>query len=196
MHPPSFRCHTTRSIIPQGSMSMRGARRAFTLIEVMIVILIVLALGGIVAYNVMGSKKEADQGTVKIQMKSMQSALREFRVTHNRYPTDEEGLRVLWDKEATTDELVLKSWRRLLEDPVPNDMWGSPWGYRQKSEHVPAGGDEDKYDIWSVGPDKVEGTPDDVVSWSSDDSGSGGGSPASGGGGGGGGGGGASKSGG
>jgi hypothetical protein len=67
---------------------------------------------------------------------------------------------------------------------MPNDRFGNPWGYRQASEN----GDEDKYDLWSPGRDKQEGTADDINSWKSDEgsgsggSGSGSGSTGSGGG--------------
>ncbi|CAG0950804.1 Type II secretion system protein G [Phycisphaerales bacterium] len=142
----------------------RGAR-GFTLIEVMIVILIVLALGGLVAYNLLGTKEKADDDLVKIDMNTLKQALKNFRFTHNRYPTDEEGLRVLWDKEAAIDEDVQKKWTKLTEAPMAKDRYGNEWGYRQKSEHTE---DEDAYDLWSYGRDKTEGTDDDIVSWDKD----------------------------
>ena len=142
-------------------VSRGGVRGGFTLIEVMIVILIVLALGGLVAYNLIGTKKEADTGVVKIQMDNLKYALKNFNLKYGRYPTDEEGLRVLWDKSAMTDETEAKNWTKYLDEPVPNDKWGMPWGYRQKSEHL----EDDTYDLWSFGPDKQEGTEDDINSW-------------------------------
>ncbi|HYE60481.1 MAG TPA: type II secretion system major pseudopilin GspG [Phycisphaerales bacterium] len=141
--------------------STRGLRRAFTLIEVMIVILIVLALGGLVAWNLMGTKEEADVNLAKIQMDQIGEALKQFRFRHNRWPTDAEGIAVLWDKEKMTEENDLKTWKKLLEKPVPKDKWGNEWGYRQVSEH----GDESQFDLWSYGPDRQEGTDDDIVSW-------------------------------
>ena len=147
----------------------RVLRRAFTLIEVMIVILIVLALGGLVAWNLMGTKEQADADLVRIQMHSIQDALKQYRFVHDHYPTTEEGLRALWDKEAVTDEQDQKKWTKLLEKPMPQDKWGNEWGYRQQSEH----GDQDMYDLWSYGKDKQEGTEDDIVSWEKEaDSGS------------------------
>lgn len=144
----------------------RGVRgRGFTLIEVMIVIAIVLALFGIVAYNVFGRKEEADKGTVTIQMKQIQQAMRQFKLTFNRWPTDEEGIEVLWNKDRLTEEADQKKWIKFMEEPQPNDMWGTPWGYRQISEH----GDESMYDLWSFGPDKQEGTEDDINSWKAED---------------------------
>jgi general secretion pathway protein G len=146
----------------QGFRNRRmGAGRGFTLIEVMIVILIVLALGGVVAWNLMGTKEEADIGTQKYQMKMIDQALRDFRFRHSRWPTDAEGIAVLWDKEKMTEEADLKNWKKHLEKPVPKDKWGNEWGYRQVSEH----GDETMYDLWSYGPDRQEGTEDDIVSW-------------------------------
>jgi prepilin-type N-terminal cleavage/methylation domain-containing protein len=54
-------------------MAQRLGGRGFTLIEVMIVILIVLMLGGLVAWNLMGTKDEAKAGVVKIQMNTIVS---------------------------------------------------------------------------------------------------------------------------
>lgn len=139
----------------------RAGARGFTLIEVMIVILIVLMLGGLVAWNLMGTKDEAKAGIVKIQMQTIEGALKNFRLAFDRYPTDEEGLKALWDKSVITDETEAKKWKAFLEKPVPKDDYGNEWGYRQKSEH----GNEDTFDLWSYGRDKQEGTDDDIVSW-------------------------------
>lgn len=145
----------------------RTLRRSsgFTLIEVMIVILIVLALGGLVAYNLMGTKEDAENKLCKIDMNTLEQALKQFRFDHGRYPTDDEGLEVLWNKEKMQDEEEAKKWRKLLEQPMPDDRFGNPWGYRQASEN----GEEDKYDLWSIGRDKQEGTADDINSWKSDE---------------------------
>jgi len=139
-------------------------RRAFTLVEVMIVILIVLALGGLVAYNLLGKKEEAEDKLVQIDINTLKRALKDYRIAHGRYPTDEEGVAVLWNKEATQDEEVLKKWTKLLEEPMPKDKYGNEWGYRQKTEHS----EDDTFDLWSIGRDKMEGTDDDVTSWKKD----------------------------
>jgi general secretion pathway protein G len=143
---------------------MSPVSRGFTLIEVMIVILIVLMLGGLVAWNLMGTKEQAEADVVRIQMNTIRDALNQFRFVYDRYPTDEEGLKVLWDKTAMTDEEEAKKWKAFLTDPIPKDKWGNEWGYRQKSEH----GNEDKFDLWSYGKDKQENTDDDIVSWDKD----------------------------
>lgn len=134
------------------------APRGFTLLEVMIVIVIILAIAGLVTVNLMGSRDEATKGTVNIQLKSMKDALKQFNLAFNRYPTEEEGLAVLWSKEAMTEEDAAK-WRSFLDEPIPNDPWDSPWGYRTESESGRA------FDLWSNGPDKQEGTEDDISVW-------------------------------
>jgi len=148
----------------QGYRTARSAARGFTLIEVMIVIFIVLALGGLVAYNLMGKKDEAVNSLARADMNTIKAGLKMFRFEHGRYPTDEEGLAVLWDKERMSDEEEVKKWRKQLEAPMPKDRFGNEWGYRQVSEH----GEESTYDMWSYGPDKIEGTDDDIVSWDKD----------------------------
>jgi general secretion pathway protein G len=142
-----------------------AARHGFTLIEVMIVILIVLALGGLVAYNLLGTKEDAENKLCKIDMNTLEQALKQYRFDHGRYPTDDEGLEVLWNKEKLQDEEEAKKWRKLLEQPMAKDRFGNEWGYRQVSEH----GEEDKYDLWSYGRDKQEGTADDINSWKSEE---------------------------
>ncbi|MCC6676596.1 MAG: type II secretion system major pseudopilin GspG [Phycisphaerales bacterium] len=149
-------------------MRTRIARRGagFTLIEVMIVITIILALTGLVAYNVLGRQKQAKADLCRIDMNTLKGAMKQFRLDFDRYPKDEEGIKVLWDKSALvvdTDADEAK-WHKYLEEPLANDRWGKPWGYKQVSEH----GDEDIYDLWSFGPDGQEGNDDDIVSWSTE----------------------------
>ncbi len=140
-----------------------AARSAFTLIELMIVITIIVLLGGLVVYNLLGAKDEAKSGIAKAQMQQIERGLKEFRFKFDRYPNESEGLAVLWSRETLDPEADPNEtkWKRFMEKPVPNDPWDQPWNYRPVSEH----GDETTYDLWSNGLDKEEGTKDDVVSW-------------------------------
>jgi general secretion pathway protein G len=111
---------------------------------------------------VFSRRDEAKKDTAKIELNTLKNALNMFRMDYDRWPTDQEGVKVLWDKSVLDSEADQTKWKPYLTDPLPNDKWGSPWGYRQKSEH----GDDTKYDLWSFGPDKQEGTDDDITSWS------------------------------
>lgn len=137
------------------------AARAFTLLEVMIVIVIILAILGLVTVNLMGSKKSADNKLVKIQLESLRGALDQFYLEYNRYPSEEEGLAVLWSKEALSEEDQGK-WHMFTKEALPRDAWGTEWGYRLGAGDNPDAPEGQPYEIWSNGPDKEEGGGDDI----------------------------------
>jgi hypothetical protein len=51
----------------------------------------------------------------------------------------------------------------LLGEGSPKDPWGRPYRLRVPSIHDPEGAD-----FWSAGPDGIDGTSDDIVSWMKD----------------------------
>lgn len=137
-----------------------GRARGFTLLEVMIVIVIILAIAGLVTWNLLGTKQEATKGTVQMQLSQIKTALNAFYITYDRFPTDEEGLAVLWDKTAMSEDDQGK-WRAFMDEPLPKDTWGSAWGYKAQGDKAPSG----KFDLWSWGPDRQDGTEDDINVW-------------------------------
>lgn len=151
-------------------------RRAFTLIEVMIAIAIVIILIGIVGFNVIGQLDRAEGSSAEIQMKNIEDALEAFRVDMRRYPTEDEGIAVLWDAEMLDDpdETLAESWAGYMRDPTPLDPWNNEWQYTDQTED-----DGRAYELWSFGPDGEEDTDDDIRSWSEDEGGFG--APAGGG---------------
>ena len=136
-------------------------RRGFTLLEMLIVIFIILMLAGIVAYNLIGTQEEAEENSVRIQISVFVNALETFRVEQGRWPSEEEGLAVLWSSDGL-DEAAAGKWRKLVNEPAPNDRFGHAWIYHQPSELV----EGEYYDIISVGRDGEEGTGDDITNHS------------------------------
>lgn len=135
------------------------SRRAFSLIELLIVIAIMLTLGGLVVVNLMSTKSKSDTDTVKLQIDLFEQPMDLFKLHMNRYPTEEEGLAVLWSKDGLEDEEDEAAWAGpYLKDPCPRDQWGNEWVYRNPSE-IREGA---PYDIISIGPDKEEDTEDDI----------------------------------
>ena len=130
-------------------------------------IAIVLALSGLVTMALFKQRDAAKVDLARTDMNSLKGALDLFRLDFDRYPTDEEGLAVLWDRNALSSEDEAGKWKGYLKEPMPNDRWGTPWGYRQQSEF----GDETRYDLWSNGPDKEEGSDDDIRSWTEEEAG-------------------------
>ncbi len=143
---------------------MTTRRRAFTLIEVMIVIAIILALSGLVAVAVFQRRDDADIKLTKVTLNNMKAAIGLFKLDYRRFPTEEEGLAVLWDKEMLDPDSDENAWKIYLEEKMETDVWGTEWGYRQESETR-----EGWFDLWSNGPDKEEGTDDDIMLWETDE---------------------------
>ena len=150
----------TRSPIarPAAPLAAPRGRRGFSILELLIVIGILLAIGGLVLVNVMGARDRADIGNTKIQLNTFENALEQFRADLRRYPTEEEGLSVLWSNANLESDDDRTLWGGpYLRRPAPTDLWGSEWIYRQPSEieGLP-------YDLISLGPDREEGTDDDI----------------------------------
>ena len=154
-------------------MNRRTRARGFTLIEVMIVIAIILALATIVGLQVLGRKDQADVSLTTTKLNVLKGALKQFRLDFNRWPTEEEGLAVLWDKELLDPEADINKYLSggYIEEPTPNDQWGNPWGYRFPSVRD----DETQYDLWSYGlnGEDEDGEGDDITSWRKEDDGTG-----------------------
>ncbi len=135
-------------------------RRAFTLIELLIVIAILLAIGGLVVVNLIPRGEQAKADLQRVQFDQIDNAMKGFRLDMNRWPTEEEGLEVLWRQAALEDEEDYERWRgRYLENPLTEDYWGGELTYRNPSEELGEG----YYDIVSFGPDGEEGSDDDIT---------------------------------
>jgi general secretion pathway protein G len=138
----------------------RIARRGFTILELLIVIGILLAIGSLVLVNVLGASEKADVQLTRVQLDTFEDALDRFRVEMKRFPSEEEGLAVLWSKDAiANDDDKAKYGEPYLKEPKPKDTWGSEWIYRAPSTIIEGA----NYDIVSIGPDKQEGTEDDIT---------------------------------
>lgn len=138
----------------------KHTRRAFTLIELLIVIAILLAMGGLVVVNLISRGEQAKANLQLVQFDLIDGALKQFRLDLNRWPTDEEGLAVLWNREQLEDEEDYERWQGpYLENAIVDDSWGNELIYRYPGEIR----GESFYDLISIGPDKEEDTDDDIT---------------------------------
>lgn len=143
----------------------RSQSLGFTLIEVLIVLAIVLALGGVVAYNLLPRREQAIDQTQAVQIDMFKASLKQFYLDFGRYPSEDEGIAVLWDKTRLDNEDDEPKWvGPYLEEPITTDHWGNEWNYR-----FPGEANEEMYELWSNGKDGEEDTEDDIRSWSEDD---------------------------
>jgi general secretion pathway protein G len=131
----------------------------FTLIELMIVLFILGLLAALVAPRLMGRVGKAKQKTAQAQIQLLGTALDLFHLDVGRYPTDEEGVRSLYQRPES-----LPAWGGpYLDKPPPKDPWGRDYAYKYPGEHGP-------YDLWSLGADGQpggEGESVDITNWQS-----------------------------
>jgi len=113
-------------------------KKAFTLIELMIVIIILSLLAAFVLPNLTGKGEDAKKSIVCIQMQNISQALKMYKIKNSSYPKTSEGLEIL-DFE---------------EGKLPKDSWKQNFIYTLVSK--------DKFDIISFGSDKKEGGGDDI----------------------------------
>ncbi|MBX3363710.1 MAG: type II secretion system protein GspG [Phycisphaeraceae bacterium] len=132
-----------------------GLRRGFTLIEVMIVIGIILAIGGIVGVALFQQREDSKIKLTQQDMNTLKSGIAFFFQEFDRVPTTEEGLSVLWAKANLDNPDDEVRWRAALQKPLVNDRWNREWVYEQLTRT--------SYQITSVGPDGEEGSDDDIV---------------------------------
>ena len=134
----------------------------FTLIELMVVIVILGILAGLIVPRIMGRPDEAKQLKAKMQIESIETALKLYKLDNGVYPTTDQGLEALVAQPETPP--VPRKWRDggyLEKGRVPKDPWDNEFVYLSPGVH----GD---YDIASYGADGVSGGEDknsDINSW-------------------------------
>jgi len=96
-------------------------RRAFSLVELMVVVVIIGLLAGVVTLNVRSYVGQARRNTSRAEIATIVQALNTFYTTYGRYPTNDEGLEVLTRGTEKLPEPLLEG--------KPLDPWGNPYQY-------------------------------------------------------------------
>ncbi|MCL6505148.1 MAG: type II secretion system major pseudopilin GspG [Pirellulales bacterium] len=137
----------------------RQQRRGFTLIEVLLVLVILVILGSLVTVSIRGASTKGKINAAKAQIGMFQQPLEMYFLDLNQYPSTSQGLEALL---APPSELKNSAkWAGpYLDKTVPLDPWDRPYQYASPGKHNP-----NTYDVWSLGPDGVDGTADDIGNW-------------------------------
>jgi general secretion pathway protein G len=135
--------------------------KGFTLIEIMVVIFIIATMAAVVAPQIFSQQDSAKIKKAAIDIQALEGSLELYRLQTNSIPTTEQGLDALVN--APTIDPIPRSYpeggiiKRLPEDP-----WGNAYVLLYP-------GEVDQYDIYSFGPDGIEGSEDDIATWNLND---------------------------
>ena len=117
-------------------------RVAFSLVELMVVVIIIGLLSTLVAVQTRSYLVASKQNAARAEIATMVSALESFYADQSRYPTNEEGIAILTVGTRSFPDGFLKK--------VPTDPWGRPYEYVSPAANSP-------FDIICLGGDGREG---------------------------------------
>jgi general secretion pathway protein G len=142
-----------------------SGEEGFSFLELMVVVVILGILATYIAPRFMGRTDDAKAVKAKVDILSIETALKLYKLDNGHYPTTEQGIAALVEKPST--EPVPLNWKEkgyLEKARVPKDPWGKDYLYLSPGIH-------DDYDLISYGADGVpggEGKNKDVNSWDLD----------------------------
>lgn len=144
------------SLAPRSLKSVAG----FTLIEIMVVIIILGILAGLIVPRLMEEPEKARVVKAKLQIESLATALKKYRLDNGDYPTTEQGLQALVEKPSI-GKIPSKYPDKGYIPKIPTDPWGNDYIYISP-------GDQEDFEIISYGADGEEGGEGknaDIRSW-------------------------------
>ncbi len=132
-----------------------GFRYAFTMIEIMLVVIIIGSLAAMVMPRLTGRSEQARVAGAKVDVTAnIPTALKLYELDNGVFPTSTEGIGALLEKPAGAEH-----WKGPYLDRKAIDPWGREYKYVSPGVHRP-----NDYDLYSLGKDGAEGN-DDVTNW-------------------------------
>jgi general secretion pathway protein G len=128
---------------PNLNPNTRSSRQAFTLVEMLLVLVILATLAAIVYPKVMGRSEQARVTATLTQIANFKTALDAFEVDNGYYPRGNNGL-----NDLVTQPRDAVNWRGPYLDSIPKDPWQQDYVYMCPGRNNPT-----SFDIYSPGPD-------------------------------------------
>ncbi len=124
-------------------------RKAFTLVELLVVILIISMLAAFVAPRMFKGLGKAKADIARAKMAIIEDALARFYIDCGRYPDDSEGLEVLLVPPSDVED----KWNGpYLKRSELLDSWNNPYIYVAEGQYNPG-----SFDLISLGADGMDG---------------------------------------
>ena len=134
-----------------------SSRRGFTLLEIMLVVVIIGMLITVAVVKLSGQSEKARLVATRHQIDAYKTALGLYDLDHGLFPSTDQGLNALIVQPPN-----LPNWKGPYLDPpvIRKDQWAHDFVYRYPGQKIPSG-----YDLFSVGPNGIEGDEDDIGNW-------------------------------
>jgi general secretion pathway protein G len=132
-------------------------RNAFTLLEIMLVVMIIAVLAASAVHFLGGNMEIAQDVRVKTDLESISTQLKMYQMMNGFLPTTEQGLGALVTRPDTDPKPT--QWRQLMTK-VPLDPWQNPYIYENPGKH-----NQDSFDLYSAGPHRKPGADDNIGNW-------------------------------
>ena len=103
-------------------------KNGFTLLEMLVVMVIIGLLAGLVGPRLFSRVDESKRETAQVQIEMISGALQTMHLDVGRFPTEDEGLDILYHEPK--DDRLKSLWKGpYLDEEVPKDPWGNPYQY-------------------------------------------------------------------
>jgi len=127
----------------------KNVRTAFTMVELMAVLIILGLLATLLVKNFMGQTDKARVTVTKMNLRLLHSAITQFKMDTGQLPTEEEGLDALINPPSDVTNYQPGGYLDTTE--VPKDGWGREFHYQLWPESGKP------FVIFSYGADGEEG---------------------------------------
>jgi general secretion pathway protein G len=134
-----------------------SSRSGFTLLEIMLVVVIIGMLITVAVVKLSGQSEKARLVATRSQIDAYKTALGIYDIDNGMFPSTEQGLNALIVNPGS-----LPNWKGPYLDPpvIRKDQWGHDYIYRYPGQKIPNG-----FDLFSIGPNGIEGDEDDIGNW-------------------------------
>ena len=137
--------------------NLHSGCKAFTLVEIMLVVIIIGALSAMIIPRLSGRSDQAKASVAKSDIDAqLSTALKLYELDNGNFPSTSQGLAALRTKPSSNP--IPKSWNGPYIEKEPIDPWGRPYVYASPGDHRP------DYDLYSKGKNESS-ADDDIVNW-------------------------------
>ncbi|MDD4294502.1 MAG: type II secretion system major pseudopilin GspG [Candidatus Omnitrophica bacterium] len=137
---------------------MNKTQKAFSLIEILLVVVIMVSLSAMVVPRLTGRAERVKEGIARTDIKvNIPTALKLYELDNGTFPTTQQGLDSLVEKSILAP--IPSNWNGpYIEGDTFLDPWGNKYIYKYPSAHG------EDYDLYSLGK---TGEDDDsnIVNW-------------------------------